>query len=89
MAGLRYGQRTHVLLDALQRPRSNRELAELVEDHGGAVARDMAKFRERGWATNLNPGKGLLASYVLTAAGHTKLLTLSRTKANRRGGADV
>lgn len=56
--------RAERILGFLSKPRTNAEIGDLLCDHGGAVARDMAKLRHRGLVVNLNPGKGRFALYA-------------------------
>lgn len=51
-------QQAHLLRLLAARPRTNAELQELCVDHGGAIARDMAKLIRRGDARRIDGGKG-------------------------------
>jgi len=56
--------RAEQILAFLTTPRTNAEIGDLLCDHGGAIARDLAKLRHRGLVVNLNPGKGRFALYA-------------------------
>lgn len=71
--GVSVGPTAKALRALSNRPMTNAELQDVLEDDSSAVARIMANQRQRGNVTSTATGKGSIATYALTSLGRERI----------------